>query len=163
MLNIEARMLEKIVDFFRGGSKTLVNDSSGKPTDDDVKIACGVLLLEMSGADSDYHAEEAQTIVETMKAQFQITEEDALRLLSIADTLRAGGEESKLEELFTTINTNFSDKQRELVYAMLWKVVVADGRVDKFEAKLATQFRFRLQLNDEQFERAKKLAEDGAV
>ena len=33
---------------------------------------------------------------------------------------------------------------------MIWRVVIADGTIDKYEERLAVQMKFRLQLTDEQ-------------
>jgi len=47
--------------------------------------------------------------------------------------------------------------------AMAWKVVVADGSVDKFEERFATQLKYRLQLSDQDVQEAKTLARQGEV
>ena len=46
---------------------------------------------------------------------------------------------------------------------MLWKVILADGKVDKFESRYATQLKFRLQLTDQEAKDAYDMAISSAV
>ena len=43
-------MFDKVSDFFKGKTNLLV-DASGNPTDEDLLISTGVILLEMAGSD----------------------------------------------------------------------------------------------------------------
>lgn len=150
-------------DKFRAifGGSVLSKDAKGQPTERDVVIATGVLLLEMAGADEDYAPEETQAIFDIMETNFGLTKEEALEILEAADAVRRDG--TKLDEFVKTINESFDGKQKERVFASVWKVVLADGRVDNFEQRFATQLRFRLQLSDEQLERAKQMAETNKI
>ena len=80
-------MFEKFAAFF-GATPSLTKDITGKPTDRDVQIATGVLLLEMAGADNDYAPEETQAIFEVMQQQYKLEQEQVLELLEAADSLR---------------------------------------------------------------------------
>lgn len=151
-----AMVFEKIRQFIKGEAK-LTAGAGGQPTERDVKIATAVILLEVAGQDEDYAPEETETIFSVMETQFQLTEDETLDILETADALRKDGK--IFDEIVTTINSSFTTAQREKVFSMAWKVILADGRVDKFEAKFAAQLRARLQLNEEQYERAKKAAE----
>lgn len=155
----EKIMLDKFKQIF--GGESLAKDSSGKATERDVVIAIGVLLLEMAGADEDYAPEETQAIFDIMEKNFKLTKDEALEILEAADAVRRDGR--KLDEFVSAINEAFDAKQKERIFAGVWKVVLADGRVDKFEQRFATQLRFRLELTDEQLERAKHLAETNKV
>jgi uncharacterized tellurite resistance protein B-like protein len=153
-------MLGRIKEFFKG-TATLVVDSTGAATSEDVQVATGVLLLEIAGADKDYDPGETRTIFRTLEKVFQIDHKRALELLEIADAAR--GEKQKIDEFIQCINKHFTPKQRQLVLAMVWKVVLADNVIDKFEARYATQLKFRLQLTDEHAAQAKQMAESGKV
>ena len=154
-------MLEKVADFLLGKTKSLVTGVDGKPTERDVQIATGVLLLEVAGADSDFAPEETKVVFESMMKQFRVNDEEVLSLLETADSLRR--DKNKIDQFYDLINQHFDAGQRTVIFATLWKVILADGRVDKAEMRSATQIRFRLQLSDEDFEKAKSLAESGKV
>lgn len=153
-------MFKKVSEFLKGDVKLDI-DASGNPTEEDMLIATGVLLLQMAGSDSDFAPEEVRTIFQVMKAQFNIEEGELKPILEQANTLRE--EKGKIDEFVTTINANFNLKQRQRVLAMLWKVILADGKVDKFETRYATQLKFRLQLTDQEANDAHEMALRGAV
>ena len=134
-------------------------DASGNATEEDLLIATGVLLLHMAGSDSDYAPEEVSTIFEVMKREFNVQDKEVKYFLEQANKLRE--DQGKIESFIQVINANFSIKQRIRVLSMLWHVILADGKVDKFEAKSAMQMKFQLQLTDQEAEQARQLALHG--
>lgn len=153
-------MFKKVNEFLKGSVKLDV-DASGNPTDEDILIATGVLLLQMAGSDADFAPEEVRTIFQVMKLQFNIEEGEVKSLLEQANSLRE--EKGKIDEFINIINANFNIKQRQRVLAMLWKVILADSKIDKFETRYATQLKFRLQLTDQEAKEAHEMALSGAV
>ncbi|MCC6933585.1 MAG: TerB family tellurite resistance protein [Deltaproteobacteria bacterium] len=131
-------------------------DSSGNPTEEDLLIATGVLLLQMAGSDSDYAAEEVKAIFAIMKNEFNILDNDVKHFLGQANQLR--NDKARIDEFVQVINTHFSTKQRIRVLAMLWRVILADGKVDKFETNFAIKMKFSLMLTDQEAEQARQLA-----
>ena len=148
-------MFGKLKDFFSGKS-ALVTDAQGQATDRDLQIATGVLLLEMAGKDQDYAPEEVQTIFQVMKTEFSIDEPQVMELLEMADSIRA--EKGKIDDFVDAINSGFNEKQRERVLSMIWRVIVADNKIDKFEQRFATQMSNRLKLSAEVAARGKAAA-----
>ena len=153
-------MFNKVSEFLKGDVKLDI-DASGNPTEEDLLIATGVLLLQMAGSDADFAPEEVRTIFQVMKSQFNVAEGELKNLLEQANSLRE--ERGKIDEFINIINANFNLKQRQKVLAMLWKVILADGKIDKFEARYATQLKFRLQLTDQEAKEAHEIALRGAV
>ncbi len=151
-------MFKKVSDFLSGKQSSLEVDASGNPTEDDLLIATGVLLLEMAGSDDDFAPEELQTIYRVMQEEFKIEKGEVYELLSEADNLR--NEKGKIDEFVNTINANFKPAQRQKVLSMIWQVVYADGEVERFETRFATQLKFRLKLTDEEEREAKKQAKE---
>ncbi len=149
-------MFNKVSEFFSGKTSDLQVDASGNPTDEDLLIATGVLLLEMAGSDDDFAPEELQTIFRVMQEEFCIDKGEVYNLLNQADLLR--NEQGKIDEFVNIINANFKAKQRQRILAMVWQVVNADGHVEKFEERFATQLKFRLKLTEEEAMEAKKIA-----
>ncbi len=153
-------MFKKLKDFFRGSSK-LVVDRSGQPTNEDLQIATGILLLQMAGADEDYAPEEVAIVYQTIGRAFKLDDETAGRILEIADAARGNSE--KVTEYFKSLSQHFTTSQRQQIFAMAWKVIVADGQIAKFEQRYAEQVKARLQLTNEEAEKAKLLVQLGKV
>lgn len=153
-------MFDKLKDFFSGDASLQV-DSGGEPTKRDLQIATGVLLLEMAGADEDFAPEEVQAAFRTMEQQFDIKDMETLELMEEAQKARE--DQGKIDAFIAALNTNFNDKQKLLVLAMVWKVVLADEVVEKYEQRFASELRQRLQLSREQAEEAKQMVLEGKV
>ena len=131
-------MLENLKDFIKGDTSLRVN-KGGEPSSKDLQVATGVLLLEMAGADQDYAPEEVRTIFSTMEKQFNISDSETLDILESADQMRQ--QEGKFDEFVNVINENFSDKQKMLLLAMIWKVILADELVERFRPHAIRQGR----------------------
>lgn len=157
-------MSSSIADFFKSGSPlkaTLLKDSSGNPTDQSLQVATAVVLLEVAGADGEAGEQEAQALCELLSQEFGILEEDLPELVSIA--LAARNERDRVEEFIDCIAENFSNVQKQKILAMIWKVVIADGRVDDFEKKFSDNLKFRFRVDKKDAEKARKIAEEGRV
>lgn len=151
-------MLSRFKSLFTSGSLA-------KDADPGVLLVTGALLLEMAGKDDDYAPEEVQAIFGVLKKQFKLKDEEVMDLLEAADKLReeSADHKDRIGEFVAAINTRLNEQQRLKVLAMIWKVVMADEKVDDFEQKFAAQMKSRLQLTDAQAEDAERLAKMGLV
>lgn len=153
-------MFNRLRDFFRG-TASLQESTTGEPTNRDIQIATAVLLLETAGKDEDYAPEEVNLIFDAMESYFGLASEDAQEVIEIAESSRQ--QKGKIDEFVQIINQNFSPEQRQLIFALAWRVICADGQIDKFEQRFSTQLKFRLQLSDEDILKARKLVETGKI
>ena len=157
-------MFKRIMDFF-GGSQSLEvsleKDRSGETSDHDLHIATLMLLIEMAGSDSDIAPEESGTLCQLMSDKFNIPEAELPELVEIAAAARK--EHGKIDQFVASVNDRFDDRQRQQVFAMIWKIVLADGKIDKYEERLGKQMRNRLRLSEEQERQAKAMVEKGLV
>jgi uncharacterized tellurite resistance protein B-like protein len=153
-------MFSKILDFLQGKT-SLELDSSGDPTEKDLQIATAVLLLEVAGSDEDYAPEEVKACVTVMNRQFNSDDEETMEILAAAEELRSKA--GRIDEFVEAVNENFTEKQRQLILAMAWKVILADQQIENHEQKFASQLRTRLKLTREQAQEAKDLAFKGAL
>ncbi len=157
-------MLERVREFFAGKQTlevSLAKDRSGAATDRDLQIATAVLLVEMASSDQEIASPEGRAVVDVMTRQFSIPDKDVPELVQVA--IAARKEQGRIDEFVKCINDRFDAGQKQRVLAMLWKVVIADGSVQKHEQRLATQMKFRFQLSDEQAQEARRMAESGVV
>lgn len=153
-------MLEKIKDFFMGDASIAI-DADRKPTGNDLQIATCILLLRMAAADDEVAQEEMQTIIDDVTKQFDLPGEQLEELMIVANSLNWQSE--KVDEFIQLLNTKFAEEQRRLVLAMIWKVVIADGKIDAFEKRFATEIAEQLQLDAKDAQRAKEMAMKGDV
>jgi len=153
-------MFEKIRGFFTGEQSTLTVDKSGNATERDIHVATAVLLIEMAGSDNEIAREEAEAVCASIQAQFNLHEDEIPELVETA--IAARSEAGKIDQFVKVVNENFNTKQRQRVLIMIWQIVLADGKIDKFEERFAKQMQARLQLSDEIAEEARILAQGGA-
>lgn len=149
-------MFKNLNDFFSREDTSLQLDKHGRPTAHELHVATIVLMIEMAGSDKNVAPEEAETVCKNIIKEFSIEEERIPELVKIAIESRI--EHGKIDQFISSINESFDDQQKVLVMAMIWKVILADGKIDVFERKFAAQLKSRLQLNDQQAEEARKIA-----
>lgn len=157
-------MFGKLKSFFKGETtleKSLQADKTGQPTAHDLHVAAAVLLIEMAGSDQGIAAQEAQAVCALMGQEFGLAEETLPELVQTAVSARQ--QKGKIDEFVKAINANFDDSQRQRLLAMIWKIVLADGKVEKFEQRFAVQMYNRFRLSEEQAQAAREMAEQGKV
>ena len=150
-------MFSNIKDFAAGDTELNV-DKTGGPSDSDLKISTIAILLQMAHADGRMDSAEKVVLLESVKKHFAEDGQEAEQLLKAAENL--GSDLAKTAKLVGAINEHFSDEQRQQVLGLLWKIVKADGLVDKYEIKYATEVRTLLNLTMEQGLAARALAEE---
>jgi uncharacterized tellurite resistance protein B-like protein len=152
-------MFGVIKDFFAGSKslqETLEVDQTGEPTTLDLQIATAVILIEMASADHEVAEAEAQEVCQLLFQNFGVGEENIPDLIEIA--VNARKEKGKIDEFVDVINDKFNEAQKLRILAMVWKMVIADGKVDKYEERFAKQMMNRFRLSPEQAEEAMQMA-----
>jgi uncharacterized tellurite resistance protein B-like protein len=115
------------------------------------------LLVELSGSDNDIAAEEASSIVSLLREHFEEAEEVIPQL--VRNSIRLRQESGGIDVLVQPLNDNYSDVQRRMLLAMIWRIVLADGEIDPRERRFALQMRNRLRLSEDDERVAKEMAE----
>ena len=156
-------MFDKLRDFLQKDSEdvSLEIDKTGTPTDKDLILATAVLLVEMAASDNEIAQEEGATVGALITGQFGVKYTELEGVIQAA--IEARKKAAKIDQFVGCINEHFTEAQKQKVLAMLWKIVIADGKIDKFEERLTTQMKFRFQLTDEQAEAARRMAEEGEL
>ena len=105
-----------------------------------IQVATAVILLEVANADDDFSEAELDTVVSILKDNFNLTDEEVSDLIEISDEERKGSVD--MWHFANIINENYSEAEKQSVMENIWRVIYADGRLDKFEDhivhKLAT-------------------------
>ena len=115
------------------------------------------LHLMVISKDGDFDPKETKTVFDSLEAAFGISNNEALEVLKQAEKARESFHD-KIDYFMKMINEHYSDEQKIQLLSMAWSVVIADGRIEKHEERFATQLRCRLQLDEEQAERARVAA-----
>ena len=156
-------MFQKVLEFFKGlGSYeetvevSLVVDKDGKAMQQELLIAVVVLLVEVAGADKSMDVAEAETLIAALQAKLDVPEENVARLVEIAGAAR--GEQGRIDQFVNLINERFSPEQREQLLTLIWQIVFADGKEERFERRRAEDIGNRLRLSKEQAAKARKIA-----
>lgn len=143
---------------FIDGEATLAVDKDGMPTERDLMIGVVMLLLELSHGDSHLAPEEVTELVRNMNREFALQDHEIADLMEVAEVLRKN--RGKVEHFIETVNSHYDDEQRQVILAMLWRLIRADGRIEKSEQQLAIKLRTVLNLSLEQAVRAVQMSEE---
>ncbi len=110
-----------------------------------VQVATAALLLEMAHTDENFHAMEGLLIRDLLQQRFALSSEAAAELMQYAQQAR----ESTLD-LFgfaQEINDSFSREEKLAVMEGIWRVIYADGVLDKYEDYLVRKMATLLHLS----------------
>ena len=157
-------MFRKIRDLFTGSKPpptSLACDKAGLESSRDLRVAAIVILIEMASADSAIDPSEVQTMCALVASEFKIAESELPDLVQSAISARQA--KGKIDEFVALINERFDEQQRTSFLALIWRLVLADGQIDKSEQRFAVQMQYRLKLTDEQTQAARTLAEQGGM
>lgn len=96
-----------------------------------LKIATCALFLEIANSDDDFSIEEKVFIEKTMKDEFNLDDELVAELLIHADEQTK--ESVSLYEFTDRINKAYGREEKLTILKNLWRLVYADGKLDKYE------------------------------
>ena len=150
-------MIDKIRDFFQ--EKLDIKDYSTKAkAADRIPLATCALLLEMAHADSEFNEIEEQKIISILKTEFNLSENDANELLELSNLERK--QSLDLWQFTNLINNSYSKEEKAKVLETLWRVIYADGKVDKYEEYLMRRLSNLLNMDHKDMIAAKFRARD---
>ncbi len=110
-----------------------------------IQVATCVLLLEMAFADEEFHAMEDQLIRDLLQDKFHLSEESVAELIELS---RRERKESLDTYTFAReINDNFTREEKMELMESLWRIVYADGVLDKYEDYLVRKLANLLRLS----------------
>jgi uncharacterized tellurite resistance protein B-like protein len=149
-------MFETIKKFF--------NDQMNLPETDDhpdpkkIAIATCALFLEMAHADSEFSDQEKTDIIDILKHQFDLSDEDADIMIRHAEKQRK--DNLDLWQFTNLINQNYSRTDKLRVIETLWRIIYIDGKVDKHEEYLIRRLTNLLNLDHQDMISAKFAARE---
>ena len=144
-------MIVKLKKFFVKSSDRPANKK--ETTVHDIRIATCALFLEMATIDGRFSETERESIISILKKDYDLSDEHATALIEAAN------EELKksidLWHFTNLINQNYSKDEKLEIIETVWKVVYADGRLDKHEDYLVHKLAKLLRLSHKELIDAK--------
>ena len=110
-----------------------------------IQVATCALLLEMAHADKSLHQLEEQFVHDLMAEKFDLAPESVSELVEYAQQERE--ESVDLFRFARVINEHFTIEEKHEVMEALWRIVYADGVLDKHEDALARQLTSLLRIS----------------
>lgn len=126
---------------------------TGKTGPERVQVATCALLLEIAQADSELHELEDLLLRDLLERKFNLSPEAVSELVELAEGERLDSPD--LYHFAREINNNFSLEEKLAVMDSLWRVVYADGVLDRYEDALVGQIAGLLRLSHRQMIDAK--------
>ena len=133
-------MLGKIASLLSGGPKEEPEQEQKR-----IQVATCALLLEVAHADKTLHDLEEQTIRDLLAHKFDLDEQEIAELIDYAR-----GELEESTDLFRfarEINAQFSIDEKLQVMEAVWRIIYADGVLDRYEDALARQLSTLLRID----------------
>jgi len=152
-------MLDVMKKFFQ--KEAVANKTKLKEEDsaERIQVATCALLLEVANSDDAFIDIERDNIIQILKKDFQLSDEYAKELMKLSDRKRK--ESIDLWQFTHLINEHYSLEEKIKVIEMVWKVIYADGKLDKYEDHLVHKLSNLLQLSHKQLIDAKLKVRDG--
>lgn len=146
-------LIKKIITNSRGSL-------SAEPQDNDLRtrIAASVILLEAAGVDSRYDPEEHDHILNSLQDTFALSHEYAEELVELAHQEKSAAID--LWQFTNQINQEFSRPEKQEVMQAVWRVIYADGELEKHEDHFAHKLANLLRLTHKEMIDAKLAARE---
>ena len=110
-----------------------------------VQVATCALLMEVAHSDGHYRSVEAKIVHELLANTFNLSPATVTELIDYSHQHRQ--DSADLFQFAREINTHFSREEKADVMEGIWRVIYADGTLDKFEDALARQLATLLRLD----------------
>jgi uncharacterized tellurite resistance protein B-like protein len=144
-------MLNKIKQLF-----STMSESQSSISEHDLKTAVAALLIEVMRADDELQDDEQQTLNETLKKYFSLTDEAVEELIDGAS--QSLDDAIDYFQFSKQVNAQCSAEQRIEIIELLWCLAYADGNLDKHEEMVIRRVASLLYVTHEDFIAAKLAA-----
>lgn len=133
-------MFNHILTLLKGDGAAAVQESRFER----VQVATCALLMEVAHSDGHYQAVEAKVVHDLLARKFNLSPAMVAELIDYSHQHRE--ESLDLFQFAREINAHFSREEKLDVMEGVWRVIYADGTLDKYEEALARQFASLLRL-----------------
>ena len=118
-----------------------------------VQVASCAVLLEMANTDNELSEIERENIINLLKKDFHLSDEDAQELIEV--TNKELKESIDLWHFTNLINVNYSTQEKIRVIETVWRVIYSDGKLNAHEDYLVHKLATLLKLTHKELIDAK--------
>lgn len=134
-------------------------DAGEKPSERQAaQMAAAVLLVEVMYSDNEVQPEERYAVSDALHSTFGLGEQEAAQLMDEAGSRMK--DMTSLYDFTRLLNVRFTAEQKVDLVEQMWRVVFADGRLDKHEEYLVRRVADLLYVPHGDFIRAKLRAKE---
>ncbi|NJC87954.1 MAG: TerB family tellurite resistance protein [Desulfuromonas sp.] len=133
-------MLNKIISLLQNNRPANNGDRFTR-----VQVATCALLLEVAHSDGSYQAVEERLVHDLLGGMFNLPADAIAELVDFARDHQQNS--TDLYQFAREINTHFSAEEKLTVMEGVWRLIYADGTLDKFEDAIARQLATLLRLS----------------
>ena len=148
-------MLDALKSFFNRHALP-APDAPATAAASSLQVAAAALLPEMAHADGTFSADERTHIESALGRHFDLPEERVRELIALAEAERRTA--TDLYQFTSLVTRHYDEGQRLLLAELLWRVVLADGRLSKHEDYLTQKLSRLLDLRPGYLAEAKRRA-----
>lgn len=127
------------------------------PDNHQLAVAATALMVQLSRVDNNEDERELTAIVDCAIKAHHVTREEARSILD--DALHHADDSTSLYEFTGVLNDQLSQDAKQIVLENIWRVALADGRIDKYEEHLIRRMADLLNLNHREYMLARHRAE----
>ncbi len=120
-------------------------------------VAATSLMVQLARVDNSEDPEELKTIVDCAIRVHKVSVDEASAILD--DALEHADDSTSLYEFTGVLNEQFDQQAKQSILESIWRVALADGRVDKYEEHLIRRIADLLHLNHREYMQARHQAE----
>ncbi|MGO1658993.1 MAG: TerB family tellurite resistance protein [Marinobacter sp.] len=128
-----------------------------KPDAHHIAVAATALMVQLAQVDSDQDERELQAIIDCSVKVHNLSREEAKEILDQAMTQAQSA--TSLYEFTGQINEVLDQEDKQALLEDIWRVALADDRIDKYEEHLVRRIADLMHLNHREFMQARHRAE----
>lgn len=106
-------------------------DADPRAAEHVLQLATAVMLVEVMRADASFHLGERKAVLDALRAEFALADDEAQRLAELAETAAQGA--TDLFSFTSRINERFEMAQKLRMIEHMWRVAYADGTLSEHE------------------------------
>lgn len=118
-------------------------------TDEKVKIATCVIILECVSADDHISKEERNSIVEILMDRFDLSRKESEKLIQLSKKHR--NDHPGIWYFTNIINEHLNKESKYDLLEMDWRAIYTDGNLDKYERSVSNKLRGLLHIEHSKF------------
>lgn len=122
-----------------------------------IRMAAAVLFVEVMHADHQVDKRERQIVRQALVESFSLSKHDADELLKQAE--ERVKDVTSLHEFTSLLHSRFNNEEKVMLIEQIWRVILADDEVDKYEEHLVRRIAELLYVKHGDYIRAKLSAQ----